>query len=178
MTSSTEGLALLAPSLAYEGQILAFREACLAADRQQNGVGGLDNLSVPEWLALLKRKSARATCPEGLVPDSTFLCIRAADNAVVGMVSIRHELNGYLENYGGHVGYSIHPNERGKGYGKAQFALALLECRALGLNAVLLTCEPGNLASRAIILSQGGVLEDSRTRPDGKTFERYWVPIP
>ena len=51
MTSSTEGLALLAPSLAYEGQILAFREACIAADRQQNGVGGLDNLSVPEWLA-------------------------------------------------------------------------------------------------------------------------------
>lgn len=177
MTSSTEGLALLAPSLLYERQILAFREACLAADGHQYGVGGLDDLSVPEWLALLERKSAPETCPEGLVPDSTFLCVRAADNAVVGMVSIRHTLNNYLENYGGHVGYSVHPGERGKGYGKAQFALALAECKALGLNPVLLTCEPWNAASRAVILSRGGLYEDSRTREDGKTFERYWVPI-
>ena len=177
MTSSIEGLKLFAPSLVFEKQILGFREACLQADGHQYGVGGLDELSVPDWLELLKRKSAPETCPEGLVPDSTFLCVREVDGAVVGMVSIRHSLNDYLLNFGGHVGYSVHPRERGKGYGKAQFALALLECKALGIHPVLLTCENRNAASRAVILSQGGVFEDLRTREDGKAFERYWVPV-
>jgi predicted acetyltransferase len=93
------------------------------------------------------------------------------------MVNIRHTLNDFLLQFGGHIGYSIHPAERGKGYGKEQLRLALDECLKLGISPALLTCEPWNAASRAVILSQGGRLEDVRAKPDGTQFERYWIPI-
>jgi predicted acetyltransferase len=38
--------------------------------------------------------------------------------------------------------------------------LALVRCRALGLDQVLVTCDVTNEASRRIIEANGGVLED------------------
>ena len=171
-----EILALVKPSLAYEGQILEYRRKSREADGGSiNGVGGLDDLSVPEWLDLLERKSRIETCPPGLVPDSSFLCVRGRDGILVGMINIRHSLNDFLLQFGGHVGYSIHPAHRGKGYGKEQFRLGILECRRLGISPLLVTCGTWNAASRAVILSQGGVPEDIREKPDGTSFERYWI---
>jgi predicted acetyltransferase len=52
-------------------------------------------------------------------------------------------------------------------------AAGLVECRRLGLDRVLLTCEPDNVASRRVILTNGGV-------PDGNTAgeDRYWITLP
>ena len=178
MSHANSSLRLVAPSLAYEAQILAYREESLAADQGRiNGVGGLDNLSVPEWLDLLERKKHDATRPEGLVPDSSFLCLRKADDRLVGMINIRHVLNEYLLNYGGHIGYSIRPQDRGQGYGKEQLRLGLQECRKLDISPVLLTCEPWNAASQRVITALGGIYEDSRTTPEGKTLMRYWIHL-
>lgn len=38
-------------------------------------------------------------------------------------------LNDFYLELGGHIGYGIRPSERGKGYGKQQLALALLEAK-------------------------------------------------
>lgn len=171
-------LRLERPSLAYEAQILAYREESWEADGHHlHGVGGLDELTVPDWLALLEKKSRPETCPEGLVPDSSFLCVRKADNRLVGMINIRHSLNDYLRDFGGHIGYAIRPNERGKGYAPEQLRLGLIECRQLGINPVLLTCLDSNAASRRTILKGGGVYEDTRQRADGSRFERYWINL-
>lgn len=140
MTKTQDTLRLVAPSLAYEAQILAYREESLAADQgRMNGVSGLDKLSVPEWLDLLERKKHDDTRPKGMVPDSTFLCLRLTDDRLVGMINIRHELNDYLLNFGGHIGYGIRPGERGKGYAHEQLRLGLAQCRKLSLGLVLLT---------------------------------------
>ena len=48
---------------------------------------------------------------------------------------------------------------------------ALPVARGLGIDQALLTCDVDNEASRKVILSAGGVLEDQR---DGKL--RFWVP--
>jgi len=48
---------------------------------------------------------------------------------------------------------------------------ALPVARGLGIDIALLTCDVDNEASRRVILSAGGVLEDQR---DGKL--RFWVP--
>ncbi|HSK68079.1 MAG TPA: GNAT family N-acetyltransferase [Candidatus Limnocylindria bacterium] len=177
MTSSTDAaLRLAAPSMEHEREILDYRAETLAADgKHLHGSGGLDNLGVAEWLAHLERKARPETCPEGLVPDSTFLCVRGEDGAVVGMLNIRHTLNDYLLQYGGHIGYSIRPRERGKGYGKEQLRLGLAECKKLGITRALLTCDERNAASRRVIQSCGGVYEDTRTNPDGKRMERWWI---
>lgn len=75
------------------------------------------------------------------------------DNKIVGMVNIRHRLNEHLLKVGGHIGYSICKSERGKGYGKEQLRLALLEAKNIDINKVLMTCDKDNFLSRNTILS-------------------------
>lgn len=75
----------------------------------------------------------------------------------------------------GHVGYVLRPSARGKGYGKAILRLGLEECRRLGLDRVLLTCDETNAASRGVILANGGTYESTVDVPDGPGKERYWI---
>ena len=108
-----------------------------------------------------------------------FLSIRESDGKLVGMIQIRHYFNDYLEKFGGHIGYSVRPGERRKGFGKAQLRLALGFCKeTLGLGKVLISCYDDNEASRRTNLSQGGVYEGTSREPDsGKDLERYWVTL-
>lgn len=177
LTSSTD-LRLVKPSLAYEAQILAYREECLKADGHPLiGVGDLDEGGFPAWLEMADKKSRPDTCPEGQVPNSQFLCVRTADDHMVGMLNIRHYLNDYLRDFGGHVGYAIRPSERGKGYAIQQLTLGLKECVRMGINPVLVMCYSDNERSRRTILKGGGIYEDTREREDGKRFERYWINL-
>lgn len=95
---------------------------------------------------------------------------------LLGVVNIRHRLNEYLENYGGHIGYGIRPSERGKGCATALLSLALRKAETLKLKRVLITCEKNNVASRKVIQKNGGVLEDERVYM-GITMLRYWIDI-
>ncbi|NLX83510.1 MAG: GNAT family N-acetyltransferase [Clostridiales bacterium] len=170
-------LRLVMPSLDYEAQLLLYKRETLEIEPVINGASGLADLTVPQWLDQLEQRRKPETCPPGLVPDSTFLCIRTADDRLVGMINIRHVLNDYLRDYGGHIGYSIRPNERGQGYGKEQLRLGLLACGRLGISPVLLTVEPWNHASQGVIRALGGQYEDSRTTPEGKTMMRFWIAL-
>lgn len=89
----------------------------------------------------------------------------------VGRVSIRHELNDWLREVGGHIGYDVRRSRRHEGHATAMLRAALVVAHDLGIERALLTCDEDNLASRAVIERNGGVLEDTRA---GKL--RYWVP--
>lgn len=58
----------------------------------------------------------------------------------------------------GHIGYSVVPWKRRRGYATAALALLLEEARDLGLAFVTLTTQPGNVASQKVILANGGEL--------------------
>ena len=114
---------------------------------------------------------------DGLVPDSTFFCLDEERNILVGAVNIRHELNDYLLAHGGHIGDGVRPSERRKGYATRMIALALEECRKLGITRVLLVCDKDNIGSAKSIVRNGGVLENEIIR-NGIVEQRYWiVPI-
>ena len=81
-------------------------------------------------------------------------------NIMVGAVNIRHKLNEYLLQYGGHIGDGIRPGERGKGYATRMISLALEECKKLGIRKVLMVCDKENIGSAKSILKNGGVLEN------------------
>ena len=105
-----------------------------------------------------------------------FLAIREEDNKLVGMINIRHTLNEYLYNYGGHIGYSVRKIERRKGYAKEMLKIALEECIKLGIEKVLITCDVDNIASAKTIKSCGGILENEVPN-DGRLNQRYWIQL-
>ena len=113
---------------------------------------------------------------DGLVPDSTFFCLDEERKRIVGAVNIRHELNDYLLTYGGHIGDGIRPSERRKGYATKMIALALEECRKLGITKVLIVCDKSNIGSAKSIQNNGGVLENE-VEEDGNLVQRYWIEL-
>lgn len=111
-----------------------------------------------------------------LVPDSTFFCLDVDRDQLVGAVNIRHYLNARNCLTGGHIGDGIRPSERRKGYATAMIGLALEECRKLGLNKVLMTCDADNIGSEKSILRNGGVFE-SQVEEDGQPVKRFWITL-
>lgn len=92
------------------------------------------------------------------------------DGQVVGFLALRHTLNDFLLEQGGHVGYSVRPSRRREGHASAALRLSVRRAAELGIARLLVTCDHDNRASAATIESCGGVLEDRRL---GKL--RYWI---
>jgi len=81
-------------------------------------------------------------------------------NQVVGVTRLRHKIDTpFLSENGGHIGYDIAPSARGRGHGHLALRVAVLEASRLGIDRVLLYTAADNVASRAVIERQGGVLE-------------------
>ena len=108
------------------------------------------------------------------MPDSTFFCLDEERNIVVGAVNIRHYLNESLMLCGGHIGDGVRPSERRKGLATKMIALALAECKKLGIDKVLMVCDKDNLGSAKSILNNGGVLENEIVKDQG-IVQRYWI---
>ena len=108
-----------------------------------------------------------------LVP-ATFLAADV-DRILVGRVSIRHELNEFLANEGGHIGYAVRPRYRRRGHATEILRQSLIIARAEGVDRVLVSCDENNSMSAKLIERQGGVLEDVRQGKDGIPKRRYWI---
>ena len=128
------------------------------------------------WLADLRADGSPDTVRPGRVMADTYLAVRRSDRWLVGMVNIRHTLNDDLFRFGGHIGYSVRPGERRKGYAKELLRLALNKCKGLKLDHVLVTCDSENEASARTIRANGGVLENRVPEGDGFT-DRYWIEV-
>lgn len=179
MIEKANPIKFILPSEEYLDQVWAYRQECLDASSSMNGCGPLPRVeSAEQWLETVRRYTDPATLPEGKVLATQFLAVRESDGKVVAMISIRHYLNEYLEKYAGHIGYSTRPSERRRGYAKEQLRLSLPYCETLGLDKVLITCEPDNPGSRRTILANGGVYESTVHEPvEDIDLERYWITI-
>lgn len=125
------------------------------------------------YLANLETKEETG---DGRVPDTTLFCLDKDRNIFVGAVNIRHYLNERLLHTGGHIGDGIRPGERRKGYATAMIALALEECKKLGIDRVLMCCDKENTGSARSIIRNGGVLENE-VEEDGHLVQRYWIRL-
>ena len=172
-----EKIILAKPNLSYADEILKYKKEFLKDEPIINGAAGLDRFpTVEDWLEELEKRGSKDKVPERLVPSSTYLGVREKDNYIVGIIDIRHYLNDFLLQAGGHIGCGVRKSERKKGYAKQMLKLALGKCKELKIEKVLITCNDDNIASERSIMSCGGKLEDIRT-VDEKNYKRFWIEL-
>lgn len=174
-----EEFLLIRPTGAYATQIAEYRQEFLDAGDSMDGMGPLRRMEDPEaYIKACADYEDPKKVPPHLVPATQFLFIRKRDNRLVGTLQVRHRFNDYLEKYGGHIGYSIRPSERRKGYAREMLKAALPFCREIGLDKVLITCIDGNIGSEKTILAGGGVYESTVHEPNNnEDLKRFWITL-
>lgn len=135
------------------------------------GFWDTENFVYEEWLEINMQKEMGINLPENRVPSIQFVSFDDVGRAL-GFLNLRLRLNEGLLNYAGHIGYSIRPSERGKGYAKEALRQGLQVAKEKNIKKTLVTCSVGNSASRAVIVSNGGVFEDVRNG-----VECYWIDL-
>ena len=99
----------------------------------------------------------------GFVPETYFFLYDSEVGAgkIVGLFRVRHFLNDSLFWGSGHIGYIIHPEFRGRGYGTLGLKLAIDELKKLDdfvEDEIFLRCLRSNEASLKVMLKNGGNL--------------------
>nr|WP_295590338.1 GNAT family N-acetyltransferase [uncultured Streptococcus sp.] len=142
-----------------------------AQSPHDGGFWETEAFSYEEWLDGNQNQEIGINLPEGWVPAIQLVAFSEKGQAV-GFLNLRLCLNDYLLEEGGHIGYSIRPSERDKGYAKEALRQGLQFAKKKNIKKALVTCSSENPASRAVILANGGVYEDVRNGT-----ERYWIDV-
>ena len=160
-------LRLVVPDISRKDDAIMYIQEFLECGSEINGVGSLDRYldDYEGWLEKLE-VDRNMEPNENRVPADTYFLIRESDNRIIGMINIRHCLNERLRLIGGHIGYSIRPSERRKGYNKVNLYLGLLRCQELGIDEVLMDCDAVNIASAKTMQALGGRLVREWYEPD------------
>lgn len=174
-----EKYSLIKPDETLVAKIKQYRSEMLDANSSMDGTGSLRNMdNVNEWLVYNRLCEQKETVPEGLVTCDQYVYLRESDKKVVGMIQFRHYLNDFLENYGGHIGYSVCPSERQQGHAKGMLKECLAYCKEYGLDKVLITCDVDNSASERTIVANNGVYENTiYYEAEKKHLKRFWIDL-
>lgn len=158
---------------------LEFKREFFDADETViNGSALFDQMGFDEWLANCRRNSSPETVSEDWAVATTFFAVRKDDGAIVGIIDVRHSLaTDYLVEYAGHIGYSVRPSMRRRGYATEMLGLALDYCRELGIPAVQLGCYTSNEASIRTMKANGGVLVEEKPYLDGVPMCIYRIAL-
>ena len=148
-----------------------------AGDNRFGGTSfGRGECDLPTFLQECRDTKNGLNLPADKVPQSTY-CLAHGGRAV-GLVRVRHRLNAGLLQYGGHIGYHVHPSERGKGYGRSALQLGLEKLRQLSVDRALLTVNPANTLSKRVVLANGGAHDGQGVDPvSGEIVDRYWIQL-
>lgn len=133
-----------------------------------NSAHGIPYAGFPAYLTRKADMARGVGLEDWMVPASTFWLM--AGGVPVGQGNLRHRLTDALREAGGHIGYAVASDQRGKGYGRELLRLMLAEARHMGITeGLLVTVHPGNIPSRRVAEANGGEL---RRETEERVY--YW----
>lgn len=171
------------PTIKRKEDAIDYISEFLKYESDINGAGLLDRYlkeeSYENWLIYLSKVQNKDYAYSiNFVPNKTFFLIRCEDNKIVGMINIRLELNEKLKNSGGHIGYSVRPTERRKGYNKINLYLGLKKCYEYNIKDALLDCIVSNLGSVKTIQALGGkLLKEEFSDKYNEVVQMYTIDV-
>jgi len=171
------------PTIERKKDAIDYISEFLKYESDINGTGLLDKYlkeeSYENWLIYLSKVQNKDYAYSiNFVPNRTFFLIREKDNKIVGMINIRLELNEKLKNSGGHIGYSIRPTERRKGYNKINLYLGLKKCFEYNIKDAWLDCVVSNLGSVKTIQALGGnLIKEDFSDKYGEVVQMYTINV-
>ncbi len=113
---SLGAITLVVPNVARQAEFVEMADE-FGRDHIDGGAMGsssVDDLRDPSryagWVTMLRRNEVGEDVLDGLVPSTSRWV--AEDGRLVGFVSLRHVLNAFLLQEGGHLGYAVRPKRR------------------------------------------------------------------
>ena len=186
----TRDVELVSPSLAH---LPSYRDAVVRGWSPSSEPGGPERVTrglssdPAAFLASLDDRQAQGapiTLPDGsTVPRLPGFEMWMWDGAFCGRIQLRWQ-PGTTElppTCLGHVGYSVVPWRRNRGYATTALRQLLPMAREVGLPWVELTTDVDNVASQRVILANGGSLVEQFTKPEAfggqQATLRFRIPL-
>ena len=165
------GLTLKRVSAELADAFVVMRDAFLAAgDDDWKGGAAIAHTDPAGYLQTLRNWSEGQDLPPDWSTADCYLIF--AGDVAIGQLDVRDSLTETLKQYGGNIGYSVHPAYRNRGIATWALRTGLEMLARKGLTVALLTCADGNAASIRVIEKCGGRrIADSVRR-------RYLISIP
>ena len=169
------------PTQEYKEKAIDFINEFYENNSEICGSGGLDRFikesSYEKWIEKINKdiNIDVADNPEDRVPALIYFYVND-DDKIVGIINIRLELNDFLRKECGNISYSVRPSERGKHYATEMLHEAVILCRKIGLDDIVLTCDKSNPASAEVIKNGGGELDkEFYSERFGEIIQRFVV---
>lgn len=142
------------------------------------GADSINEITIEEWINSNKIHENLKTLPTGRVLAHQYVLFDEINQKIIGCIQLRFALNDFLSKYAGHIGYSVRPDERRKGYAKLMLEEILKIAKSNSLTKVLITCLETNIGSAKTIESCGGIFESKIHKPDENVIlNRYWIDL-
>nr|WP_297707193.1 GNAT family N-acetyltransferase [uncultured Butyrivibrio sp.] len=175
-----EELLFVEPTMIFAKEIAAYRQEMLDAESSFDGCFSMKRMpDIQEYVDYcIGWANPRREADEHGAWGNVLLVIRKSDMKMVGCMQVHNVLTERMEKCTGHVGYSVRPSERRKGYAKKMLAKALDFLSSFGFEEVYVSCLPENEASKKTIWANGGELvETVYLKEDGVNLEKYRIRI-
>jgi predicted acetyltransferase len=150
-----QSLTLQRANAEFVDAFVAMRDAFMTAGEDEWSGGAVIAHTDPAgYLETIRSWSDGKNLTPNWCPADCYLIF--AGNVVVGQLDIRHPITEHLQQYGGNIGYHVHPAYRNRGIATWALREALDLVAAKGVTEALLTCAHDNAASIRVIEKCGG----------------------
>ena len=170
-------ISLVFPRIDMEAEAIAFKQEFFNNGQQTiNGSYKLDvdKYSYSAWLKIITDNLHKEDANPKYGTSHTFFAINE-EKKIVGVINFRHTLTEFYKD-SGHIGYSVRPSERNKGYATEMLRQLLTIAKAHGLSNILLVCKTDNIASIKVITKNEGEITRTFSK-DNINYTEYLINL-